>query len=116
MTGPGAPLAIRYHGTVKSLKKQPEIVLDRPIYSPKEVARLAGVHPSTILNYIRSGRLYALRLSERTYRIPVKAVAKMLAPERVRAPRIVERPFAKFDLAAFERRLGREHRRRQTRG
>lgn len=100
---------------MRNLKKTPVVALDRAIYSPKEVARLAGVHPSTILNYIHSGRLYALRLSERTYRIPVKAVAKMLAPERVRQPRIVERPFARFDVAAFERRLAREHRRRPTR-
>ncbi len=29
--------------------------LDKPSYSPSEVASLAGVHSSTILNYIRAG-------------------------------------------------------------
>lgn len=72
--------------------------LTKPFYSPAEVAELAGVHPSTILNYIHAGRLYAVRLSERTYRIPRRAVLKLLAPESVRPPRIVERPEADVPL------------------
>ena len=46
----------------------------KAFYSPHEVAEMASVHPSTILNYIASGRLYAVKLSERTYRIPVRAL------------------------------------------
>ena len=42
----------------------------KSFYSPAEVAEMAGVHPSTVLNYISSGRLYAVRLSERTIRVP----------------------------------------------
>ena len=57
--------------------------LTRSFYSPHEVAALASVHPSTILNYIASGRLYAVKLSERTYRIPARAVLDLLEPERV---------------------------------
>ena len=57
--------------------------LTKSFYSPHEVAAMASVHPSTILNYIASGRLYAVKLSERTYRIPARAVLDLLEPERV---------------------------------
>ena len=57
--------------------------LSKSFYSPHEVAAMAGVHPSTILNYIASGHLYAVKLSERTYRIPVRAVIALLEPERL---------------------------------
>lgn len=83
---------------------------DRPFYSPREAAQLAGVHPSTIMSYIRSGRLYGVRLSERVYRIPVRSLRKLLAPETVRPPRITVRPFAKVDPKAWERKMAREHR------
>ena len=53
----------------------------KAFYSPHEVAEMASVHPSTILNYIASGRLYAVKLSERTYRIPARAVIGLLEPE-----------------------------------
>jgi excisionase family DNA binding protein len=59
------------------------VELNKSFYSPHEVAAMASVHPSTILNYIATGRLYAVKLSERTYRIPVRAVAGLLEPERV---------------------------------
>ena len=55
----------------------------KSFYSPHEVAAMASVHPSTILNYIGTGRLYAVKLSERTYRIPVRAVIALLEPERL---------------------------------
>ena len=55
--------------------------LTKSFYSPHEVAAMAAVHPSTILNYIASGRLYAVKLSERTYRIPARAVIGLLEPE-----------------------------------
>ncbi|MFH1475697.1 MAG: helix-turn-helix domain-containing protein [Chloroflexota bacterium] len=57
--------------------------LTKSFYSPHEVAAMASVHPSTILNYIATGRLYAVKLSERTYRIPVRAVMGLLEPERL---------------------------------
>lgn len=55
----------------------------KSFYSPHEVAAMADLHPSTILNYIASGRLYAVKLSERTYRIPARAVISLLEPERL---------------------------------
>lgn len=66
--------------------------ITKAFYSPADVAEMAGVHVSTILNYIREGKLYAVRLSERTIRIPARAVQKLLAPEDVKGPRVTERP------------------------
>lgn len=54
-------------------------LLPKAFYSPAEVARLASVSSSTILNYVHDGRLAAVRLSGRTYRIPRKAVIRLLA-------------------------------------
>lgn len=63
-----------------------EAVLDRPFYSPGDVAGIAGVSTSTVLNYIRAGRLVAVRLSQRTIRIPRRSVLKLLAPTEVGGP------------------------------
>jgi len=72
-------------------------LLPKAFYSPGEVAELASLSSSTILNYIHDGRLAAVRLSERTYRIPRKAVIRLLglgAP----APVLVEDPTRSVDL------------------
>ena len=63
-----------------------EMQLTKALYSPHEVAQIAGVHSSTILNYIASGRLYAVKLSERTYRIPARSVLQLLAPDELSQP------------------------------
>ena len=76
----------------------------KSFYSPHEVAAMAGVHPSTILNYIASGRLYAVKLSERTYRIPVRAVIGLLEPERLAPSSITVEP-----EADVEQELMQEH-------
>jgi len=72
-------------------------LLNKAFYTPGEVAALASVSSSTILNYIHDGRLAAVKLSERTYRIPRKAVVRLLGLE---APSIVvtQRPDAAIDL------------------
>lgn len=54
------------------------VTLTKSFYSPTEVARLASVSNSTILNYIRSEKLAAVRLSARVYRIPRKSVMLLL--------------------------------------
>ena len=64
----------------------------KSFYSPHEVAAMASVHPSTILNYIGTGRLYAVKLSERTYRIPVRAVIALLEPERLSPSSMTQAP------------------------
>ncbi len=72
--------------------------LTKPFYSPAEVAEIADLHPSTILNYIREGKLYAIRLSERAIRIPVRSVQQLLAPEDVRPPIVSSNPDAEVEL------------------
>lgn len=67
-----------------------DLVLERPFYSPGEVAELAGVSSTTVLNWIRSGQLASVRLSERIIRIPRRAVLKRLAPGSTRRPRRVK--------------------------
>jgi excisionase family DNA binding protein len=67
------------------------VQLNRSFYSPAEVAQLASVSSSTILNYIRAGKLSAVRLSERTYRIPRKSVVRLLELHEP-SPRIVREP------------------------
>jgi excisionase family DNA binding protein len=66
-------------------------LLPKAFYSPSEVADLASVSSSTILNYIHEGRLAAVHLSERTYRIPRKAVIRLLGLDSP-APILVENP------------------------
>jgi hypothetical protein len=73
----------------------------KPFYSPHEVAAMAGVHPSTILNYIASERLYAIRLSARTIRIPVRSVIALLEPERLSESTLTTAPDADVS-AEFE--------------
>lgn len=79
------------------------VQLDKAFYAPKEVAEMAGVHPATILNYIREGKLYAVKLSERTYRIPLRSVLKLLEPESLAAPTVIERPDERVDVADADR-------------
>ncbi len=94
---------MRNHEVVHSAPADLRTALDQRFYSPTEVARLAGLHPSTILGYIHAGRLYAVKLSERTYRIPNRAVLKLLAPELVTPPVSIERPHGKVDLSDGDR-------------
>jgi len=72
-------------------------LLPKAFYSPAEVAELASVSRSTILNYIHDGRLASVKLSERTYRIPRKAVIRLLGIESP-APVVSENPSRTVDL------------------
>lgn len=83
-----------------------ESALRKPFYSPGEVAELADLSASTILNYIHAGRLAAVQLSERTYRIPRKAVLRLLDPEAVRPVESRVDPDADVDLAEADRDAG----------
>ena len=69
---------------------EPVLTLTKAFYSPAEVAAIASVSSSTILNYIHSHRLAAVRLSERTYRIPRKAVIRLLGLPAAEPALIVE--------------------------
>jgi excisionase family DNA binding protein len=57
----------------------------KPYYSPAELAAILGVHRATIDRYIRDGRLRAVKLSARAYRIPLGAVLRLVAPEELPA-------------------------------
>jgi excisionase family DNA binding protein len=58
------------------------------LYTPAEAARLLRVSPRTVTNWIREGRLSAIRISPRVYRITVAALVKLLFPERIRPVRV----------------------------
>lgn len=81
----------------------------KAFYSPHEVAEIGGLSPSTILNYIRSGKLYAVKLSERTYRIPLGAVIATFYPAQKAPPVIVRRKAGRGELDRWLRELRREH-------
>jgi excisionase family DNA binding protein len=72
-------------------------LLPKAFYSPSEVADLASLSSSTVLNYIHEGRLAAVRLSERTYRIPRKAVIRLLGLEAP-GPALVEDPLGTVSI------------------
>jgi excisionase family DNA binding protein len=76
------------------------VELTKAFYSPAEVAEMIDVHPTTILNYIRDGKLFAVQLSERTIRIPARSVQRLLAPDEARPPQLVERPNSDVRAAA----------------
>jgi excisionase family DNA binding protein len=48
---------------------------DKPFLTPAEVAAELDVSPSTVLRMIHSGRLPAIAVSERIYRIPADSLA-----------------------------------------
>lgn len=75
---------------------EPTLVLDKPFYSPAEVAEIAGVTSATIHNWIRAGRLVAVRLSERTYRIPRKSVMRLMGADTT-PPVFISEPDAVVD-------------------
>ena len=74
----------------------------KAMYTPHEVAEMARVHPSTILNWIASGKLYAIKLSERTYRIPLRAVIELLEPESLTSSTVNIDSHAKVELPLGE--------------
>ena len=56
----------------------------KAFYTPAEVSDLFAVHPSTVREWIHSGRLPAFQLSERVYRVPLGSVMGLLhRPEEV---------------------------------
>lgn len=59
----------------------------KAFYSPREYAAIAGIDPSTVLDHIHSEKLYAVKLSERIYRIPLAQVLSKLHPEMIGEPR-----------------------------
>lgn len=76
----------------------------QPYYTPAEVGAIFKVDSTTVMNWIHQGKVYALRLGPRTYRIPLAAVMRLANPEV--KPTRVEIDGRK-ELAADERRSRR---------
>lgn len=81
----------------------------KPYYTPGEIATLAQVDPKTVMSWIHSGKLNAVQLSARIYRVPFAAVIKLLAPDQVRHPTIRRRTVERIERPREAR--GRAHRR-----
>jgi len=60
-------------------------VHDKRFYTPKEVADELQISSDTVLRMIASGRLAAIQVSERIYRIPAPAI------EALRTGRVTKR-------------------------
>lgn len=99
-----------------SRNRKPLQMLDpkdrRAFYTPKEFARLANISTDRVLGMIHSGKLHAVRLSERIYRIPLAAVLSTLYPDQVRTPRITKSADPEAEWRADERRWAAEGLRR----
>ncbi len=56
--------------------------MERRYYTPREVAELLRVSPTTVMKLIHEGRLYAVHVSDRIYRVPVGAVSRFQAGDQ----------------------------------
>jgi excisionase family DNA binding protein len=65
--------------------------LSKAFYSPTEVGEMLGVTSDTVLNYIHEEKLFAIQLSERTYRIPQRELARVLGMP-LTPPQVIEKP------------------------
>ena len=64
--------------------------MDRRYYTPREVADLLRISPTTVMKMIHERRLFAVRVSERIYRIPVAAVVRLQVGEEPSYSAIVD--------------------------
>lgn len=86
------------------------MTLERAFYSPGEVGTLLGLSSDTIMKYIHDEKVFAIKLSERTYRIPQREVAR-LTGEPVRPSTVNVQPHGGPEAAAeIRRRIAREER------
>jgi excisionase family DNA binding protein len=59
-------------------------------FTPREVATMLRVSPTTVMRAIHEERLFAVRVSERVYRIPISALARFErgGPDRISVPEV----------------------------
>lgn len=65
----------------------------KAFYAPGEIAEILGISTQTVLDRIHDGKLYAIQVSPRIYRIPLAAFMQFLGsrPRITRFVRQVER-------------------------
>jgi len=73
-------------------------------YTPREVAKRLRVSPTTVMRAIHEDRLFAVRVSERIYRIPVGALARFERgePEYISVPAVDVPELSESDPAEME--------------
>ena len=79
----------------------------KAFYTPGEIAVLARVDPKTVMSWIHEGKLNAVQLSARIYRVPLAAVIKLLAPDQVRRPAVRRRTVRQLERPTERRVRGR---------
>ncbi len=84
--------------------------LTKALYAPAEVAALVGLSSDTILSYIHAGRLFAIKLSARTYRIPQREVARFMGQAVAPSRMVVDPRGGEEAAAALQARFDSEHR------
>lgn len=96
---------------MRKLCREADVFERKAFYSPQEVAELVGLSTSTILNYIHGEKLYAVKLSERTYRIPLASVLGVFFPEEKAPPKLISGSDAIAAWRRWEREWRGEHER-----
>lgn len=56
--------------------------MERRYHTPREVSDLLRVSPTTVMKLIHERRLYAVRVSDRIYRVPVGALRRFQAGDQ----------------------------------
>ncbi len=64
-----------------SKQAKEDVLIARRFYTPTEAAQQLGVSSTTVMNLIHDGRLPAVRVSERIYRIPIPAFERFASGE-----------------------------------
>ena len=64
--------------TISKKQSHQELLFDIELLTVQEVARWAKVSTKSIYRWIESGKISAVKLSKRTYRIPASAVIAYL--------------------------------------
>jgi len=77
----------------------------KAFYSPTELARIFEVDPSTVLDWIHAGSLYAVKLGPKTYRVPLAVVLRRVDPAAATPTRL--QLDARAELKADERKRAR---------
>lgn len=80
----------------------------KPFYTPTEFARIASMSNDRVMDLIHAGKLPAVRISQRIYRIPLAAAMLALYPERARKPTFTKSRHPEAEWRRFKRELAAE--------